>query len=198
MPGRSYTVGRVAGDISAPWDTSVSKDHAKITVFQSEDSSRPKVVLENTGAKLGTYMNEDILAESQRLAATPGALSKSNALKKPRVLEENDRIRFGVAYSIFRLKWMELTVTSSMLNSKEDKADLTLWLQEADKGAEVHPNMSEKTSHLVMNTISLSIKVKYLKIGTMSSVNLLSGCQLSCPGNSYCHTPVLQRIRTVS
>ena len=141
------------GDISCPTDSSVSKNHAKISVVSKQSETRPEVVLEDVGSKFGTHLNDGILAESQRLAGGGGV---SRALKKPRMLQDGDRIRFGLAYSIFRLVWLELEVTSSMLR---DKSELNKWLSAVESGLSLKPNMSDITSHLVMSNISLSIKV---------------------------------------
>ena len=83
----------------------------------------------------------------------------TQALRKPRVLVSGDRVRFGVAYTIFRLVWAELEVTSSMLRDREEKLSLSGWLEAVSPGARLLANMSSSTTHLVMNTISLSIKV---------------------------------------
>ena len=137
----------------------MSKSHAQFIVSNVQAQERPKVMLEDVGSKFGTHLNAGILQESQRLAAGSGT-NISRAMKKPQVVIDNDRIRFGVAYSIFRLKWVELDVTSSMLRDRTERSNLSKWVSSIKPGAEVNPNMTETTSHLVMNTISLSIKVK--------------------------------------
>ena len=175
MPGQSYKIGRIGADITCPTDSSVSKSHAKITVVTKQGHTRPEVVLEDVGSKFGTHMNDGILAESQRLAGAGGV---SRALTKPRILQDGDRIRFGVAYSIFRLKWLELEVTCSMLR---DKSELNTWLSAVEPGVSVKPNMSDTTSHLVMSNISLSIKVQnnYCEFLKHKPLNLyILGCEL--------------------
>eukprot|EP00092_Neocalanus_flemingeri_P092321 GFUD01117184.1.p1 GENE.GFUD01117184.1~~GFUD01117184.1.p1 ORF type:complete len:829 (+),score=224.00 GFUD01117184.1:76-2562(+) len=154
VPGQTYTVGRVEGEVLCAKDSSVSKTHARITVLSGGNGDRPEVMLEDVGSKYGTHLNDGILAESQRLADNDGKISR--ALKKPVKLKDNDRMRFGVAYSIFRLKWISLVVTSSMLN---DKKVLNSWLMEIETGTKVQSQWNDTITHLAMNTISLSIKV---------------------------------------
>ena len=156
VPGSIYKIGRMEGDndITCPQDSSVSKRHASITVMTRSPQARPEVVLEDVGSKYGTHLNDGILAESQRLATNKGV---SRALKKPRVMSAGDRVRFGVAYSIFRLMWIDLEVTGSMLRDKEERSNLAGWLEPV--GAKLQDSMTDKTSHLVMSNISLSIKV---------------------------------------
>ena len=36
-------------------------------------------------------------------------------------MREGDRVTFGVAYSIYRLPWLDLNVTFSMLRHREEK-----------------------------------------------------------------------------
>jgi len=157
VAGQVYKVGRLDADIICQSDTSVSKAHAKISVVSRPSQGRPEVLLEDVGSKYGTHLNDGILAESQRLAANGQAVSR--ALTKPQILKDSDRIRFGVAYSIFRLKWMDYEVTSSMIRVASEKNNLGIWLEDVQPGTKVEPNMSEKTSHLVMSSISLSLKV---------------------------------------
>jgi len=154
IPGQTYTVGRTEGEVKCSKDSSVSKTHARINVLTGGTGDRPEVMLEDVGSKYGTHLNDGILAESQRLADNDGKISR--ALKKPVKLKDNDRMRFGVAYSIFRLKWVKLDVTSSML---KDKKTLDSWLMEIEEGTKVQSQWTDKTTHLAMNSISLSIKV---------------------------------------
>ena len=154
-PGLVYKIGRgEKEDIKCKGDASVSKSHATISVISKSSQSRPEVVLEDVGSKYGTHLNDGILAESQRLATNKG---ESRALKKPRMLSSGDRVRFGVAYSIFRLMWIELEVTGSMLRDREERNRLGGWLEAV--GSKLQDNMTDRTSHLVMSNISLSIKV---------------------------------------
>ena len=155
LPGEKYSLGRLEGDITLPSDNSISKSHATITVSSSNPGHRPGLVLEDVGSRFGTFVNEEIISESQRLA-TSKKDSVSRALKKPHIMKENDRVRLGVAYTIFTLKWINIEVTSSMLKSKDS---LNAWLKVMGQECEVKTNMSLRTSHLVMTNISLSLKV---------------------------------------
>ena len=154
VPGSVYKIGRLEGDIVCNDDSSVSKKHATISVISRSPRSRPEVVLEDCGSKYGTHLNDGIIAESQRLATSRGV---SRALKKPHVMASGDRFRFGVAFSIFRLKWIDLEVTGSMLRDRAERSNLGGWLEAV--GTKLHDSMTDKTSHLVMSNISLSIKV---------------------------------------
>lgn len=153
IAGQTYTVGRTEGEVKCAKDSSVSRTHARISVLTGGKEDRPEVMLEDVGTKYGTHLNDGILAESQRLADNDGKVSR--ALKKPVKLKDNDRMRFGVAYSIFRLKWVKIEVTSSML---KDKKVLDAWLMEIEAGTKVQSQWSDTTTHLAMNNISLSIK----------------------------------------
>jgi len=154
LPGQTYTIGRTEGDVKCPKDLSVSRSHARINVLTGGGGDKPEVMLEDVGTKYGTHLNDGILAESQRLADNDGKVSR--ALKKPVKLKDNDRIRFGVAYSIFRLKWVKMEVITSML---KDKKPLDSWLKEIEPGSKVQGSWTDNTTHLVMTTISLSVKV---------------------------------------
>jgi len=153
IPGQTYTIGRTEGDVKCS-DPSVSRSHARINVLTGGAGDKPEVMLEDVGTKYGTHLNDGILAESQRLADNDGKVSR--ALKKPVKLKDNDRIRFGVAYSIFRLKWVKMEVITSML---KDKKPLDSWLKEIEPGTKIQGLWTDNTTHLAMNTISLSIKV---------------------------------------
>lgn len=154
VSGSVYRIGRLEGDIVCNDDSSVSKRHATISVISRSPQSRPEVVLEDLGSKYGTHLNDGIIAESQRLATSRGV---SRALKKPQVMLSGDRFRFGVAFSIFRLKWIDLEVTGSMLRDRAERNNLGGWLEAV--GTKLYDSMTDKTSHLVMSNISLSIKV---------------------------------------
>ena len=60
--------------------------------------------------------------------------------------------------SIYRLKWVQLAVTSSMLRPVP-KAALVASLGKAEQGTTLQAEWNEATSHLVMTSISLSLKV---------------------------------------
>jgi len=154
VPGSMYRIGRLEGDIVCTDDSSVSKKHATISVISRSPQSRPEVILEDLGSKYGTHLNDGIIAESQRLVTSRGV---SRALKKPQVMSSGDRFRFGVAFSIFRLKWIDLEVTASMLRDRAERSNLAGWLEAV--GTKLQDSMTDKTSHLVMSNISLSIKV---------------------------------------
>ena len=165
----------------------MSKNHAQITVVTKSGQSKPDVVLEDVGSKFGTHLNDGILAESQRLASNKG---ETRALKKPRILESGDRIRFGVAYSIFQLMWIELEVTGSMLRDREERTNLAGWLEDVSPGTELKSVMTDNTSHLVMSNISLSIKVSKIRIQILFFISLISGCQLSRQRSTNSHNRV--------
>ena len=74
-------------------------------------------------------------------------------------MKDNDRVRLGVAYTIFRLIWSELHVTSSMLRTKADKQSLVAMMKKIDSRLELESQMTDSTTHLVMDRISLSNKV---------------------------------------
>ena len=59
-------------------------------------------------------------------------------------------------FSIFRLKWVSLSVTSSMLRSK---LELEQWLGGVEEDSKLQAQWSETTTHLAMTSISLSLKV---------------------------------------
>jgi len=166
VSGNVYTVGRTAeSTIQSPGDTSISKQHAKLVVNPSPSAKageRPEVLLEDLGSKFGTHLNAGIMSESQRLVTDAnGVLSR--ALTKPVRLKDNDRLRFGVMFSIYRLRWLSLQVTSSMLKSKRE---LEGWLGQLEPGCKVQGAWCRETTHLVMPSISLSAKaVNSLVVG---------------------------------
>merc|ERR1719167_1575981 len=157
MPGNSYTVGKDGKtDIEGVGnDQSVSKLHGKFTVGPPVVGGKPEVTLEDIGSKYGIHLNSGILSESQRLAKTNSGMV-SKAVSKPVKLKDNDRIRFGVMFSIFRLKWITLCVTSSMLKTKRQ---VETWLEGLEPGKKLEAQWSEATTHLTMTSISLSLKV---------------------------------------
>jgi len=156
-PGSSLLVAREGGDIrGAKGDTTVSKQHAKITAGEAVPGGKPEVWLEDIGSMFGTFLNEEILSESQRLASSKETGKASKALKEPRRLRDNDRIRFGVMTSFYRLKWVTFRVTSSMLKAKDAVEG---YLEAIAPGTQLQPQWTNLTSHLVMTSISLSLKV---------------------------------------
>ena len=154
IPGHTLTVGRHEGDINNTRDSSMSKSHAKFTVIQGEGSDRPRVILEDVGSKFGTFLNNNILQGSQS-----APLRSVQALKKPYEMKEGDRVRFGVGFSIYNLTWIDLHVTSSMLKNGGEKKHLEALLKKIDQNNTLESNMSANTSHLVMESIAVSIKV---------------------------------------
>ena len=74
-------------------------------------------------------------------------------------MKDNDRVRLGVALTIFGLIWSELHVTSSMLRTKAEKQSLMEMMKKFDSRLELESQMTESTTHLVMDRISLSNKV---------------------------------------
>ena len=74
-------------------------------------------------------------------------------------MKDNDRIRLGDAFTIFRLIWVELHVTSSMMKTRPDKQNLVEIMKKVDSRLELESQMRADTSHLVMVQISLSEKV---------------------------------------
>ena len=156
MPGQTYSLGRMNSDITTTSDTSVSKSHATITVRPGRGSARPEVILEDVGSKFGIHLNDGILAGTAALPRRSAILSKS--LKEPYSMKDNDRVRLGVAYTIFRLIWSELHVTSSMMRTR-DKQSLVEMLKKIDSRLELESQMTDTTTHLVMDRISVSSKV---------------------------------------
>ena len=157
VPGQTYSLGRMDSDITISSDTSVSKSHAKITVRPGRGSARPEVILEDVGSKFGIHLNDGILAGTAALPRRGPILSKS--LKEPYKMKDNDRIRLGVAYTIFRLIWSELHVTSSMMKGRADKQSLIEMMKKIDSRLELESQLTDSTTHLVMDKISLSNKV---------------------------------------
>lgn len=155
VPGKIYTVGRAPGShIRGQNDSSISKNHAKLVIMGREGQDRPEVLVDDLGSKFGTHLNEGLLSEEEQ--KKKGSATIIRALKKTIKLQENDRIRFGVMFSVFRLKWEVLNVTTSML---KDKASLQNCLQEIQPESKIQPSLSKSTTHLVMSAISLSMKV---------------------------------------
>ena len=159
MPGQTYTLGRLDSDITIASDTSVSKSHAKITVRPGRGSARPEVILEDIGSKFGIHLNDGILRGTAALPRKSPMSVLSKSLKEPYKMKDNDRVRLGVALTIFRLIWSELHVTSSMLRTKAEKQSLMEMMKRFDSRLELESQMTESTTHLVMDRISLSNKV---------------------------------------
>ena len=156
VPGETFTVGRMEGDITNERDSSMSKRHAKLTVRQTRGSGRPEVILEDVGSKFGTHLNENILLGSHLLSAKSPVGVKS--LKEPYKMKEGDRVRFGVD-SIYSLTWLDFHVTCSMLKHREDKRSLENLLKKIDQKWKLENNFSESITHLVMESISVSSKM---------------------------------------
>ena len=159
MAGQTYTLGRVDSDITIASDTSVSKSHALITVRPGRGSARPEVILEDVGSKFGIHLNDGILAGTVARPRKANTAVLSKSLKEPYKMKDNDRIRLGVAFTIFRLIWVELHVTSSMMKTRPDKQNLVEIMKKVDSRLELESQMRADTSHLVMVQISLSEKV---------------------------------------
>ena len=78
VPGQTFTVGRMVGDITNGKDSSMSKSHAKLTVRETRGSDRPEVILEDVGSKFGTHLNENILLGSQLHSKSPVGVKSSH------------------------------------------------------------------------------------------------------------------------
>ena len=157
VPGQTYSLGRMdSSDITIATDTSVSKSHATITVRPGRGSARPEVILEDVGSKFGIHLNDGILSGTVALPRRSPILSKS--LEEPYRMKDNDRVRLGVAYTIFRLIWSELHVTSSMMRTR-DKQSLVEMIKKIDSRLEVESQMTDNTTHLVMDRINVSNKM---------------------------------------
>ena len=156
VPGQTFIVGRMVGDITNARDSSMSKSHAKLTVRETRGSDRPEVILEDVGSKFGTHLNENILLGSQIHSKSPVGVK---SLKEPYQMKEGDRVRFGVAYSIYRLTWLDLHVTSSMLRHREEKRSLENLLKKIDQKWKLESNFTESTTHLVMESIVVTSKM---------------------------------------
>ena len=63
-------------------------------------------------------------------------------------MKDKDRVRLGVALTIFGLIWLELNVTSSMIRTRAEKQSLMEMMKKFDSRLELESQMTESTSHL--------------------------------------------------
>lgn len=159
LPGNEYRIGCQDCDIQIQDNETVSRLHARLSIHVPETSppgARPEVLLEDLSSKYGTFLNGAILNPNTSLEdVKSGAAGRQ--LSKPTRLKDNDRILFGLLRDpIFRLKWWSLEVTSSML---KDKTRVNSWLNTISPGTRIQSNWSDNTTHLIMSSIFLSIKV---------------------------------------
>ncbi|XP_042871534.1 nibrin-like isoform X2 [Penaeus japonicus] len=154
--GSPLMVSRREGHILLRDDNSISRQHASITVTHSISDLKninalPKVNLTELGSKYGTFVNEGIDSNCKL------------ANKCTTELKDGDRIRFGMLANEWRLCHKPLVITTSTLKPEHKKslADALLKL-----GGHLVSEWNPACSYLVMNSITLTVKVVCALAGT--------------------------------
>ncbi|KAJ1192964.1 hypothetical protein NDU88_002270 [Pleurodeles waltl] len=140
--GVDYVVGRKNCAILIQDDQSVSRAHATFTVSHpqsnlSRHTALPELTI-NDSSKYGTFVNDEKLQNNL-----------------PKVLKSGDQVTCGVFHSKFRVEYEPLITCSSCLDGPEKSALNQALLQ---LGGHVVNNWTEECTHLVMNSVKVTIK----------------------------------------
>lgn len=166
-PGESYKVGRVGVDIFARDDQSVSRIHGVFRVENRAEISQFKsqVIYEDFGSTYGSYVGDAAIASSQVQDTETGEPSQKDRLRKGEkaTLVVNTKIRIGLFSTIFKLEWRPMVVSCSTLKMSE-KATLRDTLSKVGgnlltKENKLVDDWTDEVSHLVMNQVTLTLKV---------------------------------------
>ncbi|XP_046736831.1 uncharacterized protein LOC124405723 [Diprion similis] len=155
-PNKLMIVSRKEGyEILLKDDASISKLHATVTVrpkvnFKNNEPSST-VIVQDTNSKYGTFV---INSENQQRKLTPG----------DHVLNEKDRIKFGLQQHIFTLHYIPLIISTSTLNS-EEKVELQNIVETLD--GVIVEKWKEYCTHLTVSNATLTAQVvQALAFGT--------------------------------
>ena len=102
-PDKTYVVGRYPGptpdspDIGNKADNSMSRKHGVVTVERGRRGGRPKVFVEDSGSKFGTYVGEHAIALTGN-----SSQSQDGRIGRKTEVAEGSRVRFGLASTVFR------------------------------------------------------------------------------------------------
>ncbi|KAK7069130.1 hypothetical protein SK128_004115 [Halocaridina rubra] len=145
--GQTLMVSRKQGHILLTGDVSISRQHACFVVTHLENKLNdpehwPTVKLKDLGAKYGTFVNDGI--------------ETNEKIGSERTLLDEDRIRFGRLTNMWRLKYHPLVVSTSALASG-CKGELQRTFLKL--GGHIVPDWSSSCDFLVMNDITLTVKV---------------------------------------
>ncbi|XP_018431775.1 PREDICTED: nibrin [Nanorana parkeri] len=142
LSGTDYVVGRKNCSILIEDDQSISRSHASFSVSHPLSSlGHPDVIPVlslKESSKYGTFVNGERM---------------ENAIS--RNLNSGDKITFGVYNSKFRVMYESLVTCSSCLSSSE-KSSLNQAMQLL--GGHIVNNWTEKSTHLVMTSVKVTIK----------------------------------------
>lgn len=140
--GVDYVVGRKNCAILIQDDQSISRAHATFTVSHPQSNlSRhtvlPELTIKDT-SKYGTFINEEKLQNNV-----------------PKILKSGDQVTCGVFHSKFRVEYEPLITCSSCLDVPGKSALNHALIQ---LGGHVVNNWTEECTHLVMNSVKVTIK----------------------------------------
>ncbi|XP_075439066.1 nibrin isoform X2 [Ascaphus truei] len=142
LTGTDYVVGRKNCAILIQDDQSISRSHATLSVSHSaSDLGQPDIIPVLTikdGSKYGTFIN--------------GEKMENSSLRN---IKSGDKVTFGVFNSKYRVEYEPLIACSSCLQGSE-KTSLNQAILHL--GGHVVNNWTEKCTHLVMNSIKVTIK----------------------------------------
>ncbi|MEE6463612.1 hypothetical protein FKM82_005977 [Ascaphus truei] len=142
LTGTDYVVGRKNCAILIQDDQSISRSHATLSVSHSaSDLGQPDIIPVLTikdGSKYGTFIN--------------GEKMENSSLRN---IRSGDKVTFGVFNSKYRVEYEPLIACSSCLQGSE-KTSLNQAILHL--GGHVVNNWTEKCTHLVMNSIKVTIK----------------------------------------
>nr|XP_045596679.1 LOW QUALITY PROTEIN: nibrin-like [Procambarus clarkii] len=146
--GTPLMVSRQEGHVLLKGDKSISRQHAAIFITHSVENLKnpqalPKFELTELGAKYGTFVNEGIETD------------RKLAINSKTVLQDGDRLRFGMLTNTWRLAYRPLVVASSSMppNSKALLTDTLLKL-----GGHMVGEWNHSCTYLVMTNITFTVK----------------------------------------
>uniref|UniRef100_A0A1B6DQT2 FHA domain-containing protein n=1 Tax=Clastoptera arizonana TaxID=38151 RepID=A0A1B6DQT2_9HEMI len=133
-------VSRKEGDLLLLGDQSISRQHAALR----HSVCNQNIILRDLGSKYGTFIKQNKGVFRQ---------VKGN---EDVTLHNGDIIRFGIQSNCWMLEYIPIVVTTSTLG-QEEKAELCKII--ASFGGTIQNNWSSECTHLVMNQLTVTVKV---------------------------------------
>lgn len=146
--GEVYSVGRVGTHFVLKGDTSISRQHAEITVKVDG------VFIKDLGSKFGSYVGEKAITSSQNN-------SQVDRLKKNEEtqIKTNDKVRFGLLSSLFKLEEHKLVICTSSLPTIDLNSVKSTLEKIGAQSAQLVNSWNSKITHLIVREGKLTIKV---------------------------------------
>lgn len=150
-----FIVGRGSVNIQLAKDSSISREHAILSLKQSETGT--KIILIDKGSKYGTYVDTGIESDKR---INP---------QQEVILEPNARIRFGILANVWTLVRKKFsTVASAFVNSDKKKIKEIMTFVDGD----YEEMFSSSCTHLTVPFLSLTLKLVQALVAGVPIVTL--------------------------